>query len=131
MEFMNFEKLEIYANEATEARSRNQNELAEKLENEVLRLIAEKELTFPVEEEVLINKNIASFIYKNGKTYPNLIEFIARILHIEIPIEINQCKFGPGEIVVSATDAKQAHQRLENCSHELQALIQARKERIM
>lgn len=103
---MNFEKLEIYANEATEARSRNQNELAEKLEDEILRLITEKELTFPVEEEVLINKNIASFIYKNGKTYPNLIEFIARILHIEIPIEINQCKFGPGEIVVSATDAK-------------------------
>lgn len=131
MEFMNFEKLEIYANEATEARSRNQNELAEKLESKVLRLITEKELTFPVEEEVLINKNIASFIYKNGKTYPNLIEFIARILHIEIPIEINQCKFGPGEIVVLATDAKQAHQRLEDCSHELQALIQARKERIM
>ncbi len=31
---MNFEKLEIYAKEATEARHRNQSELGKKLEND-------------------------------------------------------------------------------------------------
>jgi hypothetical protein len=126
---MNFDKLEIYANEATEARHRNQSELGKKLENDLIRMLTEQELAFPIEENVLINKNSASFIYKNGKTYPHLIEFIAMILHIEIPIEIDQCKFGPGEIVVSANNPVEAHKILKDCSHKLQALIQAKQGR--
>ncbi len=126
---MNFDKLEIYANEATEARHRNQSELSKKLETDVIRMLTEQELAFPIEENVLINKNSASFIYKNGKTYPHLIEFIAMILHIEIPIEIDQCKFGPGEIVVSANNPVEAHKILKDCSHKLQALIQAKQGR--
>ncbi len=94
-------------------------------------MLTEQELTFPIEENVLMNKNFASFIYKTGKTYPHLIEFIARILHIEIPIEIDQCKFGPGEIVVSANNEVEAHKRLKDCSHKLQALIQAKQGRIL
>jgi hypothetical protein len=126
---MNFEKLEIYANEATEARHRNQSELGKKLEDDLIRMLTEQELAFPIEENVLINKNSASFIYKNGKTYPHLIEFIAMILHIEIPIEIDQCKFGPGEIVVSANNPAEAHRRLNDCSHKLQTLIQGKQGR--
>ena len=124
---MNFEKLEIYASEATEARHKNQSELGEKLENDLLKMLMEQELTFPIEEKVLINKNSASFIYKNSKTYPHLIEFMARILHIDIPIEIDRCKFGPGEIVVSATDPVEARKRLKDCSYKLQGLIQAKQ----
>jgi hypothetical protein len=92
-----------------------------------MRSITEQEdFLFPVNEEPLIDKNNASFIYKNNKTYPNQLEFIAKILHIDIPIVIDSCKFGPGEIDVVAENAKQAHQTLIDCSRELQRLIQAK-----
>jgi hypothetical protein len=123
---MNFDKLEIYALEAIETKLKNQRELGEKLENDLTRMLTEDELTFPIEDKVLLNRNLGSFIYKNGKTYPHLIEFIAGILHVVIPIEIDNCKFGPGEIVVSARDPVEAHNRLKDCSHKLQGLIQAK-----
>lgn len=126
---MNFDKLEIYAQEAIKAKHKNQGQLGEKLENDLTRMLTEDELTFPIEEKGLINKNTASFIYKNGKTYPHLMEFIARILHVEIPIEIDNCKFGPGEIVVSAKNSVEARERLEDCSYKLQGLIQVKRGR--
>ncbi len=123
---MNFEQLEIYAKEAKEARASNQDELANKLIGNIMKFFTEQDFIFPVNEEALIDKDRASFIYKNNKTYPNLIEFIAKMLHVDIPILIGSCKFGPGEIVVSAKNAKEAHQSLTDCAHELQRLIQAK-----
>lgn len=123
---MNFESLEIYAKEAKEARSRNEDELAKNLDEKVMRFITEQNFLFPVNEQPLIDKNNASFIYKNNKTYPNLLEFIAKILHIDIPIVIDNCKFGPGGINVVAENAKQANQTLMDCTRELQRLILAK-----
>lgn len=127
---MNFDRLETYSEEANQARISDQIQVAEKLEEEIMKWIAEEELVFPVEKDVLINGDSASFLYKNNKTYPKLFEFIARTLHLEIPIEINSCKFGPGEIIVVARNTDQARQTLLECSHELQNLLKAKKGRI-
>lgn len=127
---MNFDRLETYAEEANQARSSDQMQVAEKLEEEIMKWIAEEELVFPVEKDVLINGDSASFLYKNNRTYPKLFEFIARTLHLEIPLEINNCKFGPGEIIVVASNNDQAQQTLLECSHELQNRLKAKKGRI-
>lgn len=92
--------------------------------------MTENQLLFPVEEEVLMTKKTASFVYKNGKTYPSLLEFMGRILHVDIPIKLNECKFGPGGIIISAENKEQAQKILHDCSQELQTLIKAKKRQI-
>jgi hypothetical protein len=124
---MNFEKLEERAYEANIARNQNMKLEATKIEEEILKDMTENQFLFPVEEEVLMTKNSASFVYNNSKTYPSLLEFIGRILHVDIPIKINECKFGPGGIIISAENKEQAQKILHDCCHELQILIKAKK----
>jgi len=124
---MNFEKLEERAYEANIARNQNMRLEATKIEEEILKDMTENQFLFPVEEEVLMTKNSASFVYNNSKTYPSLLEFIGRILHVDIPIKINECKFGPGGIIISAENKEQAQKILHDCCHELQTLIKAKK----
>ena len=57
---MNFDRLETYAEEANQARNSDQIQVAEKLEEEIMKWIAEEELVFPVETDVLINGDSAS-----------------------------------------------------------------------
>ena len=124
---MDFERLEKWADEANIARNQNMKQKAKKIEEEIMKNITEEDLVFPVEEEVLITKNSASYIYKNSKTYPALLEFIGRILHVDIPIKLNECKFGPGGIIISANNKEQANKILLDCCRELQTLIRAKK----
>lgn len=124
---MDFEKLEERAYEATVARNQNMKLEALKIEEEILKNMTENQFVFPVEEEVLMTKNSASFVYKNSKTYPSLLEFIGRILHVDIPIKLNECKIGPGGIIISAENKEQAHKILHDCCHELQIRIKAKK----
>jgi len=124
---MNFEKLEERAYEANIARNQNMKLEATKIEEEILKDMTENQFLFPVEEEVLMTKNSASFVYNNSKTYPSLLEFIGRILHVDIPIKINECKFGPGGIIISAENKEQAQKILHDCCRELQILIKAKK----
>jgi hypothetical protein len=124
---MDFEKLEDRAYEANVARNQNMKLEATKIEEEILKNMTENQFLFPVEEEVLITKNSASFVYNNNKTYPSLLEFIGRILHVDIPIKINECKFGPGGIIISAENKEQAQKILHDCCRELQILIKAKK----
>lgn len=124
---MDFEKLEERAYEAIVARNQNMKLEATKIEEEILKSMTENQFLFPVEEEVLMTKNSASFVYKNSKTYPSLLEFIGRILHVDIPIKLNECKIGPGGIIISAENKQQAQKILHDCCHELQILIKAKK----
>ena len=124
---MDFEKLEERAYEANVARNQNMKLEATKIEEEILNNMTENQFLFPVEEEVLMTKNSASFVYKNSKTYPSLLEFIGRILHLDIPIILNECKIGPGGIIISAENKEQAQKILHDCCHELQILIKAKK----
>ena len=77
-------------------------------------------MEFPIQKDVLISHNTSSYIYKDNKTYPNLFEFIAGMLHTQIPIVINDCKFGPGEIIVKVITADEALEKLNASSNELQ-----------
>jgi hypothetical protein len=124
---MDFEKLEELAFEANLARNQKMRSKAEGIEEDLLKILTENELFFPVEEEVLITKNSASYVYKNSKTYQALLEFIARILHVDIPIKIRQCKFGPGGIILAAENKEEAQKTLRDCSSELQILIKAKE----
>jgi hypothetical protein len=124
---MDFERLEKWADEANIARNQNMKQKAKKIEEEIMKNITEEDLVFPVEEKVLITKNSASYIYKNSKTYPALLEFIGRILHVDIPIKLNECKFGPGGIIISANNKEEANKILLDCCRELQTLIRAKK----
>ena len=124
---MDFEKLEDLATEVNLARNQNLRSKATEVEKEMLKSLTENELNFPVEEDVLIHKNSASFIYKNNKTYPALLEFIARILHVDIPIRIKESKFGPGGIIVVAGNKDEANKTLHECCHELQVLIKGKE----
>jgi len=77
-----------------------------KIEKKIITLICnnnndtKNRFTFPIAENCLISNGRVGFTYKNNKTYPNLFEFLAYITSREIPIEIKNCHFGPGEIVV-------------------------------
>lgn len=124
---MDFEKLEGMAVEANLARNQNMRSKAKKIEEDLLNTLTENQLFFPVEEEVLITKNSASYVYKKSKTYPALLEFIARILHVDIPIKIKQCKFGPGGIIIAADNKEEAQKILKDCCRELQILIKAKE----
>jgi hypothetical protein len=124
---MDFEKLEGLAFEANLARNQKMRSKAKEIEEDLLKILTENELFFPVEEEVLITKNSASYVYKNSKTYQALLEFIARILHVDIPIKIRQCKFGPGGIILAAENKEEAQKTLRDCSSELQILIKAKE----
>lgn len=124
---MDFEKLEELAFEANLARNQKMRSKAKEIEEDLLKILTENELFFPVEEEVLVTKNSASYVYKNSKTYQALLEFIARILHVDIPIKIRQCKFGPGGIILAAENKEEAQKTLRDCSSELQILIKAKE----
>ena len=124
---MDFEKLEDLATEVNLARNQNMRSRAKEVEEEILKYLTDNQLDFPVEANVLINKNSASFVYKNNKTYPALLEYIARILHVDIPIRIKESKFGPGGIIVAAWNKDEAHKILQDCSNELQILIKGKE----
>jgi hypothetical protein len=124
---MEFERLEELAFEANVARNQNMKSKATKIEWEILKKMTENQLLFPVVEEILLTNNTASFVYKNNKTYPSLLEFIGRILHVSIPVKLNECEFGPGGIIISAENKQQAQKILDDCCHELQILIKAKE----
>jgi hypothetical protein len=63
---MDFKKLEELAYEASVARNQNLRSKTTKIEEEILKNITEGQLLFPVEDEVLMTKNTASFVYKKG-----------------------------------------------------------------
>ena len=123
---MDFKKLEELTYEASVARNQNLRSKATKIEEEIFKNMMEGSLLFPVEDEILMTKNTASFVYKKGETYPSLLEFVGRLLHVDIPIKINQCKFGPGGVIVTANSKEEAQKILQVCTNELHALIKAK-----
>ena len=124
---MDFKKLEELAYEVSVARNQSLRSKATKIEEEIFKNMMEGSLLFPVEDEILMTKNTASFVYKKGETYPSLLEFVGRLLHVDIPIKINQCKFGPGGVIVTANSKEEAQKILQVCTNELHALIKAKE----
>jgi hypothetical protein len=88
------------------------------------------DFAFPLKKEVVESNGTTTYLYINNNTYPHLFEFIAEILHVKIPIIINNAKFGPGEIIVNNDNEKDAKQELDSCVKELQKLINGKKNKV-
>jgi hypothetical protein len=93
--------------------------------------ISSPDFVFPLKKEGVVSNETTTYVYINNLTYPNLFEFIAEMLHIEIPITIHDSKFGPGEIIVNKGNEQEAKQELGSSVKELQKMIHAKKSSVL
>ena len=107
----------------------DRSELA-RLAVRIIDSISSASFFFPLEKDTLSNEGATTYIYQNNATYPAMFDFLAEILHLNVPIEIGRVKFGPGEILVTAQDKTEADIELELSIKEMQKLVNARRAEI-
>lgn len=127
---VDFDQIEELAKEYIELKKGEQESKSKKAVINLMDLLSSKDFAFPLKKEVAESNGTVTYLYLNNKTYPHLFEFIAEILHLEIPIIINNVKFGPGEIIVNSDNEKDAKQELDSCVKELQKLIRGKKNKV-
>ena len=128
---VNFDKLEELAKEYAELKKQEGESMSKNAALELISLISSEDFAFPLKKEVVESNGTTTYVYINNNTYPNLIEFIAEILHLKIPIIINNAKFGPGEIIVNKDNEKEAKHELVSSVKELQRLINGKKNKFL
>jgi hypothetical protein len=99
----------------------------EKMSTSIVETICSPSFTFPLEREGIVSKGTTSFFYTNNIAFPNLFEFLSGLLHVEIPININKTKFGPGEILIDIGNENDARQEMISSTEELKKLVHAKK----
>jgi hypothetical protein len=85
------------------------------------------DFNFPIYNQSVISNGLTTFVYKDNLTFPNLLEFIAEVLHTKIPVIINTARLGPGEIIINKENEQEALEELNSCIKELKVLIHAKK----
>lgn len=128
---VNFDKLEELAKEYAELKKQEGESMSKNAALELITHISTADFAFPLKKEIVESNGTTTYVYINNNTYPNLIEFIAEILHLKIPIIINNTKFGPGEIIVNKDNEKEAKQELVSSVKELQKLINGKKNKFL
>ena len=124
----NFAELENDAKRFFELK--HSEKTASELNNIAIKIIDEislPEFSFPIHNQSVVSNRVTTFVYRDNLTYPNLLEFIAEVLHTKIPVIINTARFGPGEIIVNKENEQEALDELNSCVKELQVLIHAKK----
>jgi hypothetical protein len=124
----NFAELENDAKRFFELK--HSEKTASELNNIAIKIIDEislPEFSFPIHNQSVVSNRVTTFVYRDNLTYPNLLEFIAEVLHTKIPVIINTARFGPGEIIVNKENEQEALDELNSCIKELQVLIHAKK----
>lgn len=124
----NFAELENDAKRFFELK--HSEKTASELNNIAIKIIDEislPEFSFPIHNQSVVSNRVTTFVYRDNLTYPNLLEFIAEVLHTKIPVIINTARFGPGEIIVNKENEQEALVELNSCIKELQVLIHAKK----
>jgi hypothetical protein len=121
---INFVELEYDAKRFSELKQneKSRSEL-KKIAIRIIDQISSPEFAFPIQHQSVVSNGVTTYIYKDNSTYPNLLEFIAEVLHTKIPVIINTATFGPGEIMVNKEGKNEALQELNSCVKELQMLI--------
>jgi hypothetical protein len=111
---MDFDLLEKYSQEWNLSRD-------SQLEKKIIEIICnvDNNFKFPISEDCTISSGSVGFIYKNNRTFPNFFEFLSYITKFPIPIEINNCHFGPGEIVVIKDNKEDALGDLIQSTHKI------------
>ena len=127
---VDFDKIEELAKEYIELKKGEQESKSKNAAIKLMDLLSSTDFAFPLKKEVAESNGTVTYLYLNNKTYPHLFEFIAEMLHLEIPIIINNVKFGPGEIIVNSDNEKDAKQELDSCVKELQKLINGKKNKV-
>jgi hypothetical protein len=98
-----------------------------KMSNSIIESLSSPSFTFPIEKEGIVSEGTTSYFYINNIACPNLFEFLSQLLHLEVPININKTKFGPGEILISIENEKDARQELTSSIEELKKLIHGKR----
>ena len=124
---VDFYKLEELAKQYIELKKHEREAEAESAALNLINQISSPDFAFPLKNETIESNGTTSYVYINNNTFPNIIEFVAQVLHQTIPIMINNAKFGPGEIIVNKGNKKEAEQDLFSSVKELQKLINAKK----
>lgn len=125
----NLDEIEKSAEEY--ARLKQAREADARLSDIAVRIIDELSrpgFSFPVRDEPLVSRGTTTFVYEGGAAFPRLYDFLSEILHVAVPIVINDVKFGPGEIIVQVADDK-AGSHLQAAMEELRQLVHAKKAR--
>ena len=121
-----FDEVESIAKRYLESR---QNKEADS-KNFAIRIIdylSSPNLKFPLRKGGVISNGTTSYVYTDNVAYPKLFEFMSKIIHREIPITINDVRFGPGEIIVYRGNEYEAEHQLALGIKELQKLIHAKR----
>lgn len=121
-----FDEVEDIARKYLESKQNNASD-SKTFAGQVIDFISSSGWTIPLRDEAVVSSGTTSYVYHKNKAYPNLFKFISEILHSEIPITVNDVKFGPGEIIVPTGDQHQAEEQLYLSIKELQKLIHAKK----
>jgi ABC-type uncharacterized transport system substrate-binding protein len=128
---VSFNQLEDYAKKYSDTRQHKELEVdAKDTAIKIIDSITSPDFSLPLQQQGLVSNGTMTYIYLNNLTYPYLFEFIAEILHTKIPIIVNDTSFGPGEIIVSKVDQKQAKDDLNSSIGELQKLVYAKKNKV-
>jgi hypothetical protein len=93
--------------------------------------ISSPDFIFKVRDEALVSDDATSYVYENSATYPFLFDFLAEILHVKIPIVVEDAKFGSGEILVMHGLKETADARLASAIKELQKLVRGKREQAL
>ena len=128
---VDFDKLEELAKEYVELKKGEQESKSKNAAINLMEFLSSPDFAFPLKKEVVESNGTTTYLYINNSTYPHLFEFIAEILHVKIPIIINNAKFGPGEIIVNKDNEKEAKQELVSSVKELQKLINGKKNKFL
>jgi hypothetical protein len=101
------------------------------LVREIIDALCSPDFALNVRDDVQISGVTTSYVYKNSATYPYLFDFLAEILHAKIPLEVEDAKFGPGEIIVAAESKELSDNRLTSAFKELQKLVHGKREQAL
>lgn len=93
--------------------------------------ISSPDFSFKVRDEALVSDDTTTYVYENSATYPFLFDFLAEILHVKIPIVVEDAKFGSGEILVAHGLKETADTRLAAAVKELQKLVRGKREQAL
>lgn len=123
----NLDDLEKKSKRYVETKQGGRNAESADLAVEVIELISSPDFAFRLKEEALVSDNTTTYLYENNATYPFLFEFLSETLHSKIPIIVEDAKFGPGEILVTADNKEAGDAKLALAIDGLRKLIYARK----
>ena len=98
---------------------------------QIIDYISSSGLKLPLQDEALVSNGTTSYVYRKSKAYPNLFKFLSEVLHSEIPITVNDVRFGPGEIIVARGDQHEAQEQLNLSLKELQKLVHAKRAEVL